>query len=71
MRKVTLAGARVSCGMTQDDLADKLGVSRSTVNAWETGKTEIKTVYLLAFCKATGFDEDQLTLCSESPQIVD
>jgi len=65
MKKVTLAGARVSCGMTQDDLADKMGVSRSTVNAWETGKSEIKPVYLLAFCQATGFDEDQITLCPE------
>jgi len=60
--KVTLAGARVSAGMTQDQLADKMGISRATVIDWETGKREMKTVYLHLFCLITGFSEDDILL---------
>ena len=62
MGKVTLAGARVSRGWTQQDIADKLGVSRVMVNKWETGKAEIKTAYLIAFCTITGFQIDDISL---------
>ena len=62
MRKVTIAGARVSCNMTQRELADKIGVSRETVLAWETGKRKIKTAYLRMICDVTGFDMDDFLL---------
>ena len=70
MPKVTLAGARVSKGWTQQDIADKLGVSRVIVNRWETGKSEIKTAYLIAFCSLTGFSIDDISL-PENLQNVD
>lgn len=60
--KVTMAGARVSAGYTQQELADKIGVSRATVNAWENGKTSMKMAYFIAFCKVTGFDEGDIIL---------
>lgn len=31
--------ARIKAGLKQQDLAEKLGVSQSTITAWETGKT--------------------------------
>lgn len=33
------ASARENAGLTQYEVADKLGVDQSTVSLWETGKT--------------------------------
>ena len=49
MAKIPFNAARVAADLTQQELADKMGVSRSTVNDWETGKREIKTAYLYLF----------------------
>lgn len=62
MAKIPFNAARVSADLTQQELADKMGVSRSTVNDWETGKREIKTAYLYLFCSITGFSEDDIIL---------
>lgn len=66
--KVTIAGARVSAGLTQQELADKIGVSRSTVIAWENGKTPMRMPYFIAFCAVTGFDEGDIILPSQSTE---
>lgn len=62
MPKITLAAARISAGYTQEKLADKMGVSRASLQAWETGKTEMRPAYLYMFCGITGFTEDDLLL---------
>jgi DNA-binding XRE family transcriptional regulator len=36
--RITLAAARVNAGLTQQQLADTLGVDKSTVYSWENGK---------------------------------
>jgi len=66
--KVTIAGARVSAGMTQQDLADKIGVSRCLVNRWEKGKAPIKTAYIYAISKVTGFPETDIILPEETTE---
>lgn len=65
MGKVTLAGARVSAGLTQQEMAEKLGIERSTVNKIENGKVPFKAIYLHAYCHVTGFDEDSFLLPDE------
>ena len=60
--KVTIAGARVSAGYTQQELADKMGVSRSTVIAWEKGKASMRIKHFYDFCKITGFNETDIIL---------
>lgn len=62
MAKITLAAARITRGLTQAQLADKMGVSRQTVIDWESGKREIKTAYFYMFCGITGFNEDDILL---------
>jgi putative transcriptional regulator len=62
MAKIPINAARVAAGLTQEELAEKMGVSRQTVINWETGKQEMKTVYLYAFCHVTGFSEDDILL---------
>lgn len=62
MAKITLEAARVNAGYTQGKMAEKLGVSRATVNAWENGRAEIKAHHLYAFCYVTGFSTDDILL---------
>lgn len=62
MAKIPMKAARVAAGFTQDELADKMGVSRQTVIDWESGKRKIKPVYLYMFCGVTGFSEDDILL---------
>ena len=35
----SLFQARKKCGLSQEDVAEKLGVSRQTVSKWETDET--------------------------------
>lgn len=39
-----LRAEREAKGMTQQDLADKCGVARQTVTAWETGQIPLKSI---------------------------
>ena len=66
MAKITLEAARVNSNLTQQDLAEKMGVSRSTVIDWESGKREMKTAYFYLFCRITGFSEDDILLPNRS-----
>ncbi len=64
--KIPIRAARVAAGLTQEELAQKLGVSRQTVINWETDKQEIKTAYLYMLCGITGFSEDDIILPKKS-----
>lgn len=66
MKQITLAAARVSAGLTQQELADKIGVSRTSIIKWETGQTPMKPAYFYAVCQVTGFDVDDIILPNES-----
>lgn len=62
MALVTLAGARVSAGYTQQSFAEKLGVSRALVANWENGKAKMRPINLYAICHLTGFNESEILL---------
>lgn len=64
--KIPIKAARVAAGLTQEELAQQMGVSRQTVINWETDKQEIKTAYLYMFCGITGFSEDDIILPKKS-----
>lgn len=40
--RISLAAARVNAGLTQDDVAKKLGIGKQTLVSWEKGETEPK-----------------------------
>ena len=40
--QISLAAARVNAGMTQEDVAKKMGISKQTIINWEKGKPKIK-----------------------------
>lgn len=66
MAKIPLNAARVANGWTQEELAEKMSVSRQTVIDWENGKREMKAAYFYMFCKITGFSEDDILLPEKS-----
>lgn len=47
---------RVSCGITLDQLADKLNVTTKTVQRYETGERKIKINTVMALSDILGFD---------------
>lgn len=62
MPRIPINAARVAAGLTQEQLAEKMGVSRSTVIDWETNERQMRIPYVKLFCQITGFDVDDLIL---------
>lgn len=48
--QISLAAARVNAGMTQEQAADRMGVSKQTIISWEKGRVvpRIPEVEMLA-----------------------
>ena len=55
-----LKAHRQNCGMTQEYVAEALGVSRQAVSKWENGAAEPSTSNLLALAKLYGVDAGEL-----------
>lgn len=56
-----IKAARVQAGLSQGQLANKVGVSDKTISAYETGRAIPPTVALFSIAKATGVSLLQLT----------
>lgn len=67
--KLTLKAARVNAGLSQNDVAEKINVSRASVNKWETGKTEIKVINLFALCLVYKVSPDDVILPNSSQNV--
>ena len=51
---------RIRCKMTQEFVAEHLGVSRQAVSKWENGSSEPSTSNLLALSKLYGISAEEL-----------
>ena len=51
---------RIRCRMTQEFVAERLGVSRQAVSKWETGTSDPSTSKLLALAKLFGISPEEL-----------
>lgn len=51
---------RTRCKMTQEFVAESLGVSRQAISKWENGNAEPSTSNLLALCKMLGVGAEAL-----------
>ena len=51
---------RTACNMTQEFVAEQLGVSRQAVSKWENGSSDPSTSNLLALAKLYGIDAAEL-----------
>lgn len=56
-----IKAARIQAGLSQSQLANKLGLSDKTISAYETGRAIPPTITLFSIAKATGFSLLQLT----------
>lgn len=59
-QKACIATHRVRCKMTQEFVAERLGVSRQAVSKWENGTSEPSTSNLLALAKLYGVSPEEL-----------
>lgn len=62
-----LLGTRREAGLSQSELAERLGVDRSTVVRWELGQVEPKRRDVSAWALATGYDAEWLWSGDDSP----
>ena len=60
MKNLRLKSARAALDMSQQQLADAVGVSRQTINAIEKGDYNPPIKLCLAICKALGKTLDEL-----------
>ena len=60
MKNLRLKSARAALDMSQQKLADAVGVSRQTINAIEKGDYNPTIKLCLAICKALGKTLDEL-----------
>lgn len=59
--KTTLREYRKEKGLSQTELADKIGVSQNTISSWETGRTEPSMRDIKALCNVLDLSVDHLS----------
>ena len=64
-----LKGHRERCRMTQEFVAESLGVSRQAVSKWETGAADPSTANLLALAKLYGVSPEELLRSAQSEDV--
>lgn len=62
IQTLSLEAARTEYGYTQNEIADKLGVSRVAYSNWETGKALPKQMVIYALAYIYGINADLLRL---------
>ena len=60
MKNLKLKSARAALDLSQQELADKVGVSRQTINAIEKGDYNPSITLCIAICKVLGKTLDDL-----------
>lgn len=65
-RPMSLAAARVDAGLTQDDVAKALNVTKNTIVAWEKGTSEPKISQARELCELYGRPMDDIFMPEKS-----
>lgn len=60
MKNLNLKSARAALDLSQQDLADRVGVSRQTINAIEKGDYNPTIKLCISICKVLGKTLDEL-----------
>ena len=59
--RISMKAARINCGMTQEEFARKMNVTKKTISAWESGKTFPKVDKIPAICEVLGVQYDDIS----------
>ena len=62
MLQIKMAAARVNAGLTQNDGASRMKISKQTVVNWEKGKVIPKPAQFKMYCEIVGMDENYVLL---------
>lgn len=62
MPMITLAAARVNANLTQEDVANALGVSKGTIINWEKGRISPKYSQMVKLCEIYNMPLDYIFL---------
>nr|WLJ26360.1 MAG: helix-turn-helix XRE-family like protein [Firmicutes phage HS18] len=65
-RRITLKAARVNVGLTQKEVADRIGVSETTIFNWENGKNKMPLEGLVKLANLYDMSIDDFLLPSKS-----
>ena len=57
---ITMKAARTNAGLTQTEMASRLGVSVSSVSAWETGTVPITARNFKLYCEYVNMSMDSV-----------
>lgn len=60
MKKITLRAARTNANLTQNEAAERIGVSRDTISNWENGITSPSVEKFKQIEKVYGVSYDDL-----------
>ena len=60
--QISLAAARVNAGLTQEDVAQEMQISKQTVVNWEKGRVKPKLAQLEMMCRLYSIGLDNIFL---------
>ena len=60
--KIRLSAVRVNAGLSQEELASKMRVSRATIVNWESNKVKMSEADLTLYSTIWGFPKDHIFL---------
>lgn len=66
MNKISIKAARVNAGLTQEELAKKMGVHRLTIASWEANPASMKIKEAESMCSILGVSFNQIFFDRES-----
>lgn len=60
--KIRLPAVRVNAGLSQEELANKMHVSRATIINWESNKVKMSEADLMMYASICRFPKDNIFL---------
>jgi DNA-binding XRE family transcriptional regulator len=60
--KIRLPAVRVNAGLSQEELANRMHVSRATIVNWESNKVKMSEADLTLYSSICGFPKDHIFL---------